>query len=84
MPKGHHHGDLACIHHNFTHAKALATVLALQENLLPANNGVTEIDPAINLDVILGQPRKADPKLVLSNSLAFGGLNAVLALRPAP
>jgi nodulation protein E len=64
--------------------EALATVLALQENLLPANNGVTEIDPAINLDVILGQPRKADPKLVLSNSLAFGGLNAVLALRPAP
>ncbi|MGH9596974.1 MAG: beta-ketoacyl-[acyl-carrier-protein] synthase family protein [Edaphobacter sp.] len=62
--------------------EALATVLALRENLLPANNGVTEVDPAVNLDIILGQPRKASPKLVLSNSLAFGGLNAVLALRP--
>jgi 3-oxoacyl-[acyl-carrier-protein] synthase II/nodulation protein E len=62
--------------------EALATVLALRENLLPANNGVTEVDPTINLDIILGQPRKASPKLVLSNSLAFGGLNAVLALRP--
>jgi nodulation protein E len=62
--------------------EALATVLALHENLLPANAGVTEIDPALNLDVILGQPRKATPKLALSNSLAFGGLNAVLALRP--
>jgi nodulation protein E len=62
--------------------EALATVLALHENLLPANAGVTNIDPAINLDIILGAPRKATPKLALSNSLAFGGLNAVLALRP--
>ena len=63
--------------------EALATILALKENLLPANVGVTQIDPAIHLDVILGSPRKATPNLVLSNSLAFGGLNAVLALRPA-
>jgi nodulation protein E len=62
--------------------EALATVLALKEHLLPANVGVTEVDPALNLDIILGQPRQATPKLVLSNSLAFGGLNAVLALRP--
>ncbi|MDQ2834776.1 MAG: beta-ketoacyl-[acyl-carrier-protein] synthase family protein [Acidobacteriota bacterium] len=62
--------------------EALATVLALKEDLLPANVGVTEIDPAIHLDVILGEPRKATPRLALSNSLAFGGLNAVLALRP--
>jgi len=62
--------------------EALATVLALHENLLPTNAGVNEIDPAINLDIILGVPRKATPKLALSNSLAFGGLNAVLALRP--
>jgi 3-oxoacyl-[acyl-carrier-protein] synthase II/nodulation protein E len=63
--------------------EALATVLALEENRLPANAGVTEIDPAIKLDIILGSPRAATHKLALSNSLAFGGLNAVLALRPA-
>jgi nodulation protein E len=62
--------------------EALATVLALQQNLLPANAGVTQIDPAVNLDIILQAPRKATPKLALSNSLAFGGLNAVIALRP--
>jgi 3-oxoacyl-[acyl-carrier-protein] synthase II/nodulation protein E len=62
--------------------EALATIIALKENLLPANAGVTQIDPAIHLDVILGSPRNATPKLALSNSLAFGGLNAVLALRP--
>ena len=61
--------------------EALATVLALNESLLPINAGVTQIDPTINLDIILETPRKATPKLALSNSLAFGGLNAVLALR---
>ncbi|WP_353063667.1 beta-ketoacyl-[acyl-carrier-protein] synthase family protein [Tunturibacter psychrotolerans] len=63
--------------------EALATVLALEENRLPANAGVTEIDPAIKLDIILGSPRATTSTLALSNSLAFGGLNAVLAFRPA-
>ena len=62
--------------------ESIATILALQENLLPANTGVTEIDPTLDLDIILQNPRKATPKLALSNSLAFGGLNAVLAFRP--
>jgi nodulation protein E len=62
--------------------EALATVIALHESLLPANSGVTEIDPSLHLDIILGSPRKATPQLALSNSLAFGGLNAVLAFRP--
>lgn len=61
--------------------EALATVLSLQHCLLPANAGVAEVDPALNLDVILNAPREAAPQLALSNSLAFGGLNAVLALR---
>jgi nodulation protein E len=64
--------------------EAMATLLALREGKLPANVGVTEIDPAIDLDVILGEAREARPTLALSNSLAFGGLNAVLALRPYP
>jgi 3-oxoacyl-[acyl-carrier-protein] synthase II/nodulation protein E len=62
--------------------EALATILAFNHDLLPINAGVTQIDPAIDLDVILETPRKATPNLALSNSLAFGGLNAVLALRP--
>jgi nodulation protein E len=61
--------------------EALATILALQDGHLPATAGVTTIDPALNLDVIIGEPRKATPSIALSNSLAFGGLNAVLAFR---
>lgn len=63
----------------------LATVLAFQEFLLPANAGVAEagsqVDPALHLDHILLQNEPAAPHLALSNSFAFGGLNAVLALR---
>ena len=62
--------------------ETLATILALHHGRLPANAGVTEIDPALNLDVILNAPRETSVGLALSNSLAFGGLNAVLALRP--
>ncbi len=68
--------------------EALATVLALHTGQLPFNAGVTTIDPAINLDIILNEPRpafqnSADPTrdIALSNSLAFGGLNAVVAFR---
>ena len=62
--------------------EALATVLSLHHGRLPATAGTTDIDPTLNLDVITNQARIATPQLALSNSLAFGGLNAVLALRP--
>jgi nodulation protein E len=63
--------------------EALATVLALEGGSLPYTAGITEADPALNLDVILGEsrPMLPDKDLALSNSLAFGGLNAVLAFR---
>ncbi|MDP9039237.1 MAG: beta-ketoacyl-[acyl-carrier-protein] synthase family protein [Acidobacteriota bacterium] len=63
--------------------EALATVLALDAALLPPTAHINAVDPALNLDVITGAPRAMDPAkdLALSNSLAFGGLNAVVALR---
>ena len=63
--------------------EALATVLALDACSLPPTAGVGQIDPALSLDVIIGEsrPLAPDKDLALSNSLAFGGLNAVLAFR---
>lgn len=61
--------------------EALATTLGLYEGRLPQNGDVTNPDPALGLDVIVGEPRPTGPTLALSNSLAFGGLNAVIALR---
>jgi nodulation protein E len=63
--------------------EALATVLALDSAVLPYTAGVSTVDPTLNLDVIIGESRPLPPDkdLALSNSLAFGGLNAVLAFR---
>ncbi|MCL2661540.1 MAG: beta-ACP synthase, partial [Acidobacteriaceae bacterium] len=67
--------------------EVLATVLAFEAKQLPYTAGVEAADPSLNLDVIVGAPRAIDlaaspTPIVISNSLAFGGLNAVLALRP--
>lgn len=61
--------------------EALATVLALQEGRLPHTAGVTSPDTSLNIDIIVNEPRATGPTVALSNSLAFGGLNAVIALR---
>jgi nodulation protein E len=64
--------------------EGVATVLALRNGVLPPTANYREADPECNLDVIPNQSRKADVEVALSNSFAFGGLNAVLAFRKYP
>jgi 3-oxoacyl-[acyl-carrier-protein] synthase II/nodulation protein E len=61
--------------------EALATVLGLREGRLPQTAGVTTPDASLNVDLIINEPRPTGPTIALSNSLAFGGLNAVIALK---
>ena len=61
--------------------EAVATVLALRHGLLPPTANFTEPDPACDLDVVPNQARRAEVEHAVSNSFAFGGLNAVLAFR---
>ena len=61
--------------------EAAATVLALHHGILPPTANFTEPDPACDLDVIPNVARTAAPEFALSNSFAFGGLNAVLVFR---
>jgi nodulation protein E len=61
--------------------ECLATVLALRDGELPPTANFNEYDPECDLDVIPNQAREAQVEWALSNSFAFGGLNAVLALR---
>jgi nodulation protein E len=63
--------------------EGVATMLSLQHGLLPPTANYSEPDPACDLDVIPNTPRKAQVEYALSNSFAFGGLNAVLAFRRA-
>jgi nodulation protein E len=61
--------------------ECLATVLALRDGVLPPTANFNVPDPECDLDVIPNQAREAQVEYALSNSFAFGGLNAVLALR---
>jgi nodulation protein E len=61
--------------------EAIASVLALHENILPPTANFVAADPDCDLDVIPNVPRPAAVEAALSNSFAFGGLNAVIALR---
>ena len=63
--------------------EAIATVLALRNGILPPTANFTERDPECDLDYIPNQARKAQVGAALSNSFAFGGLNAVVAFRAA-
>jgi nodulation protein E len=61
--------------------EAVATVLALGTGIIPPTANFTEADPECDLDVVPNVARQAKVRCALSNSFAFGGLNAVLALR---
>jgi nodulation protein E len=61
--------------------EAVATLLALRDGLLPPTANYTEPDPACDLDVVPNVARHDPIEFALSNSFAFGGLNAVLAFR---
>src|SRR3984957_5974532 len=61
--------------------EAAATLLALSRNLIPPTANFLAPDPACDLDVVPNTARAAEIEWALSNSFAFGGLNAVLAFR---
>ncbi|MGD0435797.1 MAG: beta-ketoacyl-[acyl-carrier-protein] synthase family protein [Bryobacteraceae bacterium] len=61
--------------------EAVATLLALHHGLMPPTANYNEPDPACDLDVIPNQARSSQAEFALSNSFAFGGLNAVLAFK---
>jgi nodulation protein E len=59
----------------------LATILALQENCAPATVNYLGPDPECDLDYVPNQARKMPLRAALNNSFAFGGLNAVIAVK---
>jgi nodulation protein E len=61
--------------------EAVATLLAMREGILPPTANFTEPDPLCDLDYIPNVARPAKIQAALSNSFAFGGLNAVVAFR---
>ncbi len=59
----------------------VAVVCALREGVLPPTINYLGPDPECDLDVVPNVARERPLRAALSNSFAFGGLNAVLALK---
>ncbi len=59
----------------------IATVLAVREATVPPTIGYLGADPACDLDYVPNTARSLAIEAALSNSFAFGGLNAVLAVK---
>ncbi|MGI8652603.1 MAG: beta-ketoacyl-[acyl-carrier-protein] synthase family protein [Geodermatophilaceae bacterium] len=61
--------------------EAAAVALSYRHRELPPTMHVTQLDPELDIDVVL-EPRFWDPAPAVSNSFAFGGHNGTLVFRP--
>lgn len=59
----------------------LACIMALRDGVVAPTVGYVEPDPECALDVVPNTARAAKVDVALSNAFAFGGMNAVVALR---
>ena len=59
----------------------LACIMALRDGVIAPTIGYQEPDPECALDVVPNEAREVPVSVALSNAFAFGGMNAVLALR---
>ena len=62
----------------------VAVIGSLRDGVVPPTANLDRPDPACDLDYVPNTARKMPVRAALSNSFAFGGLNAVLALKRAP
>ena len=58
-----------------------ATILAIDRGVIPPTANYTKQDPECDLDYVPNQARETPVRIAISNSFAFGGLNAVLLVR---
>jgi nodulation protein E len=59
----------------------IATVLTVRHGVVPPTAHYAEPDPECDLDYVPNTARSRPVRAAISNSFAFGGLNAVLAIR---
>lgn len=61
--------------------EAVATIAALQNDVMPVNVGLQVKDPEVNIPLVTEESRRTKVHAAISNSFGFGGHNAVLAFK---
>ena len=64
--------------------EAIVTINALRDGLAPPNLNFSEIDPKIGFAPVLDRAAPIEASYAMSNSFAFGGINASLIFGKAP
>jgi 3-oxoacyl-[acyl-carrier-protein] synthase II len=61
--------------------EGVVSVLSLMHQTIPPTAGTANVDPAIELDIVIGEPRAAKIDVVMSNNFGFGGHNGSVVFR---
>ncbi len=62
--------------------EAAAVLLSFEKKLIPPTAGTTELDPTLNIDLVMGAPRPWTPGPSMSNNFGFGGHNGSVIIAP--
>jgi len=63
--------------------EAASVLLAFEHRLIPPTAGTSTIDPEMDIDLVIGEPRPWTPGPSISNNFGFGGHNGSIVLAPA-
>ena len=63
--------------------EAAQVVLSMQHKLIPPTAGTTELDPTMDIDLVMGAARAWRPGPAISNNFGFGGHNGSVIIGPA-
>jgi len=63
--------------------EAIVCIQALRTGVIPATVNLVNPDPAFDIDLVVGEPRRSQVTVALSNSFGFGGHNVTLAFAAA-
>ena len=62
--------------------EAAASLLSIRHELIPPTANTTTVDPAMTIDLVIGNARAWTPGPVMSNNFGFGGHNGSVIIAP--